>query len=108
MHTHRLLPTCVLLLLAACQTDDLNRPGTWRPGGANDANLRAMVADPAHLRAGVAATTERGMPAAQAIRRMETDRRRPLPDTRAAQIGVVHSGTISPTPGGTGGGENAP
>lgn len=101
----RLRPACALLLLAACQTDDLNRPGTWRPGGANDANLRAMVADPGHLRAGVAAPTERAMPATQAIRRMETDRRRPLPDTRAAQIGAANASAV---PSGSGGGRNAP
>ena len=53
------LPWGLLLLLplGACAgnglTDDpINRPGTWAPTGINDANLRAMVADPRDLVAG--------------------------------------------------------
>jgi hypothetical protein len=92
------LPRCILLLLplAACGPgDDFLRPGTWHPTGANEANLAAMLAEPAHARAGVAARTERGQPGSQAIRLLEQDRRRPLPDSRAAAVGNI--GT-TPTP----------
>jgi hypothetical protein len=80
----------LLLPLVACGPgDDFLRPGTWRPTGANEANLAAMLAEPSHARAGAAARTERAEPAALAIRRLELDRRRPLPDSRAAAIGSV-------------------
>jgi hypothetical protein len=83
-----------LLLLMPClagcaAVDDFHRPGTWQARGINEANLRAMLAEPAHAMRGVAARTERGQPASQAIHRLEQDRRRPLPDTRAAQIGAA-------------------
>jgi hypothetical protein len=48
------------LLAAACTDDPFERPGTVAPRGLNDANLRAMVVDPAHLRRGVDASTARG------------------------------------------------
>jgi hypothetical protein len=44
-----------------------NRPGTWQATGANDANLRAMIANPADLTRGAQpATASRGEAAAQA------------------------------------------
>jgi type IV pilus biogenesis protein CpaD/CtpE len=46
--------------LAACTDDPFERPGTVAPRGFNDANLRAMVVDPAHLRRGVDAPATRG------------------------------------------------
>ncbi len=101
-------PLLLIALLCGCATDDLERPGTWRPSGANDANLRAMIAEPSHLRSGVAARTERAEPATQAIQRLQTDRRRPLPDSRAAQIGVNPAGIPSAVPSAAGGGANAP
>jgi hypothetical protein len=43
------------------------RPGTWQATGANDANLRAMIANPADLTRGAQpATASRGEAAAQA------------------------------------------
>ncbi len=88
----------ILLLalpLAACGPgDDFTRPGTWRATGANDANLATMLVEPAHARAGVAARTDRGQPGSHAIRLLEQDRRRPLPDSRAATIGNI--GAASP------------
>ena len=87
------LQRLILLLalpLAACGPgDDFARPGTWRPTGANEANLATMLVEPAHARAGVAARTERGQPGSHAIRLLEQDRRRPLPDSRAATIGSI-------------------
>ena len=101
-------PLMLIALLCGCATSHLEQPGTWRPIGANDINLRAMVSDPAHLRAGVAASTERGAPAALAIRLLNTNRRRPLPDTRAAQIGAVAGGVPTAAAPAAGVGSNAP
>ena len=56
----RLLAAAAAASLAACTDDPFERPGTVAPRGFNDANLRAMVVDPAHLRRGVEATTTRG------------------------------------------------
>lgn len=83
------LPLLVLLLAGCAATDDFRRPGTWQASGINDANLRAMLAEPGHAVRGVGARTERGQPASQAIRRLEQGRRQPLPDSRAAQIGAA-------------------
>lgn len=89
----------LLLTLAGCAPDDFSRPGTWQPSGVNEANLRAMVAEPRHLRHGVAAPTERALPAVQAIRRLDADRRRPLPDSRTTQVGGTGGGnTGAPGP----------
>ena len=85
-----------LLLLGACKGQDFEREGTWRATGANDSNLRSMLADPSDETRGVAATTSRGTTAAQAVIRLDEDRRRPLPDSRAAQIG----GLATQAPGG--------
>ncbi len=59
-------PLCLLLALAACGPEPFDREGTWRATGANEANLRAMVADPAHLTRGAAPLAPaRGESAAQ-------------------------------------------
>lgn len=75
----------VPVLLAACTTpavvDPFDRDGMWRPTGVNEANLRAMVADPAHLSRGVAAQTPaRGEAAALAAQRLG------FPSTPAAGV----------------------
>lgn len=54
------LAAAACAFLAGCTADPFERPGTVAPRGYNDTNLRAMVADPAHLRHGVDATTARG------------------------------------------------
>jgi hypothetical protein len=75
----RALSLATLLMLGACQTDDFSRPGTWQPTGANDQNLRAMLAEPVHAARGVAAPDDRGSAGSAAIGRLHSDRRRPLP-----------------------------
>jgi hypothetical protein len=82
-----------VLLLAGC---DFERPRTWSASGANDANLRAMLADPSDAVRGVAAPTDRGQPASVAIYRLEQGRRPPLPDSRASAIGAI---AAPPPPG---------
>ncbi len=88
MPKHRLF--LFLLLLAGCAGggDDYARPGTWAPSGVNDANLRAMLANPADATQGQAARTERAVPATLAIRRLERDNRRPLLNTNASRVGI--------------------
>lgn len=64
---------------SACSNEaEIDRPGTWQPTGANEHNLRAMVADPRDLEAGAGAATDRGSGAARAVTRLLVDRRRPL------------------------------
>jgi hypothetical protein len=97
---------CTLLLpmwvaLAGCnQIDPYTRPGNWRPNGANDANLRAMVAVPADLAVATPASPADGQLAATAVDRLRHDAVRPLPDSGLAQI--------TPVSGGSGAGPPAP
>lgn len=96
-----LLLSC--LVLAGCGPDDFSRPGTWQATGINDANLRAMLADPRHAVGGVGAATDRGEPGVAAIERLNQDRRRPLPDSRAAMIGSAPAASApAPAMGGSG------
>lgn len=45
----------LVLALGAClQQEPYERAGTWQAGGANEANLRAMIANPGDLDRGVA------------------------------------------------------
>jgi hypothetical protein len=93
-----LIPLAALpVVLAACTGtfDPTEREGTWRPRGANDTNLRAMIVEPAHLELGVGDPRGRGRQATNAIERLEDDEVKPLPDVRASPVGPL---------GGTGGG----
>ena len=90
-----------LLGLGGCaQLDPLTKEGDWRPTGANDANLRAMVAVPSDLAYGRAARTSDGRLAAQAVERLRTGKVYPLPDTGISRIG---GGGSSGAPGRRGG-----
>jgi hypothetical protein len=82
----RAFRTCILAAtaaaaLAACTDDPFERPGTVAPRGYNDANLRAMVVDPAHLRRGVGADTERGDAGAKPVDLLRAGKRAPLLST---------------------------
>ncbi len=79
----RLNPVWILcLLLAACQQDPVNNPGTWKLPSkgltSNDENLRAMVVNPQDLVAGTGDQTGEGVNAARAARRELTGHRAPL------------------------------
>ncbi|MBU8537353.1 hypothetical protein [Falsiroseomonas tokyonensis] len=78
-----LLLTCSALAGCGGATDPFDRPGTLRARGLNDANLRAMIADPSHLERGVATTTERGAAAATGVGLLRNGRRRELPGAPA-------------------------
>lgn len=102
-----LLLAPLLLACAGCAvTDPLYREGLWHPTGANEANLRMMVAMPSNLVQGVAARGDDGHRAAHAVHRLRTDRVRELPNTGISKIAPVSAGAASAAPAAPGeGGE---
>jgi hypothetical protein len=86
----------LLIVLAGCDSiDPYRREGTWRPNGANEANLRAMVVVPSDLAVATRASPADGELAAAALSRLHHDRVRPLPDSALAQIVPISSGTAA-------------
>ena len=100
----------LLLVLGACAPDtyfppsDFERAGTWQAEGVNDRNLRAMVADPAHLSSGVGAASDRGAQGAAAVRALEAGRRPALP-AGLSDIGTQGATAAGVTSGGGGAGQ---
>ena len=83
----------LLLAMGGCAfTDPYERAGVWRPNGANDANLIAMVKTPSDLVQGVGDGLGNGQLAAAAIERLRADKVKPLPDSGVAQISLSGSG----------------
>jgi len=84
-----------LVLASGCAglADPFERPGTWTPRGANDANLRAMIVNPADLERGEGDPRGRGRQAANAVERLEDDAVKPLPDVRTSPGFGATSGT---------------
>jgi hypothetical protein len=92
----------LLILLGGCSTiDPYAREGVWRPLGANEANLRVHVADPAMLDRGVDDRNADGRVMAQAVDRYRHDRVRPLPASSVSRVQPTGQG---PTPTASGGG----
>ena len=96
----------LLPLLAGCagnpfSGDPMQRPGTWAPSADNDANLRAMIADPRDLRAGMDAPNSLGVEAAPAVGRLLAGRPLPLLDEPTTQLGGSSSGGAVPQGGGS-------
>jgi hypothetical protein len=83
------------LLIGGCAwiVDPQNAPGTWRPAGVNEHNLRVMAAVPSEIRQGATFAPTDGEAARDGANRLRTDRVRPLPDTGVARI------TITPNSG---------
>ena len=85
-----LLPAALLLAipaLAGCaQVDPFNHAGSWRPGGANERNLQAVLEDPRDLVTGRGASGADGQRAALAVERLRQDRVRSLPASGIARI----------------------
>ncbi len=90
--------------LAGCGPQyEIERPGTWQPTGANDRNLRAMIADPRDLGYGTASTTDRAGGAARAVTRVLIDRRRPLLNASVSRLAPSQDAADTPLGGGGGG-----
>lgn len=86
----------VLLVLAGCAQDPFDRPGTWSvpigTTGANDANLRTMIADPRDLTAGTGEENSTGTAAAGPVRKLLSGRRAQLPQSDVSTIKVGTGG----------------
>ncbi len=104
-----LLPMVMLLALGACSTDPFTQdqfaePGTWAPTNDNDANLRAMVANPHDLIAGRPMDGATGAEAVMPVEKLLAGKRKKLPATEANA--VYGSGGSGGGSGGSGGGSN--
>lgn len=95
MLTRVLICVTALMLTRCDMMDPYRRDGVWRPNGSNDANLRAMVAVPADLAQGVAASGGDGQQAAAALDRYRNDKVRALPDSAIAKVVPVSTGSAS-------------
>lgn len=82
-------------LLGGCAIDPYRLPGTWRPLGANEQNLRTMAVRPAETLGGSAYTGTDGQRAASAVERWRADRAKPLPESGVARIVPVQTGGAS-------------
>ncbi len=105
----RFVPTIwsllALVAVAGCDIankDPFERPMTWQPTGANDANLRAMVANPEDLTSGRGARGSHAILANAAVTRVLTDRVKQLPKVTTSGFG----GGGGEAGGGGGGGGN--
>jgi hypothetical protein len=93
MTTKYFIALFLLIALAGCdQIDPYKRSGDWRPNGANDSNLRAMVRVPSDLAQSTPTDSADGGLAA----RLRHDRVRPLLDSGLAQIQPVAAGSAAP------------
>jgi hypothetical protein len=87
------IPVLLALALSACDRfDPYEREGSWRPSGANDANLRAMLVEPDELFVGTSERGSDGQMGGVAVERLRNDRVRALPASRLVQIGVSGGG----------------
>lgn len=76
------LAACLTTLVSGCDSlEPFERPYTWHPIGANQANLAAMVADPVDLTHGRGTGRSTGVTAAAAIDRLRRDHVKQLPET---------------------------
>ena len=90
---------------AGCSDPEIDRPGTWKPTGINDQNLRAMLANPQDSYNGTGALTSRGDSGSRAVARLLADRRRALLDASLSHIapssGAAADSGPAPSPGGS-------
>ncbi|MBR0673000.1 hypothetical protein [Neoroseomonas soli] len=98
------------LALGACAPDtyfppsDIDRAGTWQAEGINERNLRAQIADPAHLTRGAAAATDRGDAGATGVRQLQAGQRPALPVSTLSEVGGGGGGGAAGASSGGGGG----
>jgi hypothetical protein len=84
--------------------DPYERPGVWRPMGANDLNRELQVSRPTDLVQGRGTTDSDGQTAAAAVDRLAHDRVKALPDSDISGVGGSGGGGGS---GGSGGGSGS-
>ena len=88
---------------AGCSDPEIDRPGTWKPAGVNDHNLRAMLVNQQDTYSGTGALTSRGDSGSRAVTRLLVDKRRPLLDvslsTVAPSTGAASDSGAVATPG---------
>jgi hypothetical protein len=99
---HRVLRAAIFLLpLAGCAglNNPYERAGTWRPEGVNDANIAAMVTHPGDLMLGKDDPVSPGQLSAAAVRRLLTDRVKPLATTSLGAIPQAAEAPASPAGG---------
>ena len=84
--------------------DPVLRSDLWHPIGVNETNIAAMVASPGDLIRGVEEPNADGVRAAAAVRRLETDHVKALPDSGLSEIEVKANGGGQGTAGAAGGG----
>lgn len=88
-----MIAALALLPLAACSVfDPYSREGTWRPTGANDANLAAQIIHPSDLVRGVDYAPTDGSMTTAAVSRYRTGKIKHLPDSSISTIRVQGSG----------------
>jgi hypothetical protein len=102
------LPILLVLMVAGCQADPIDKPGTWSlpPAGmtSNDTNLRTMLVNPNDAVAGTGEDTSMGTLSERPVELLVSGRRRPLPSVNASEIGVTgQQGQQQGTGGGAGG-----
>lgn len=98
-----LLCLAAFIGVAGCERNEpYARQGLWRPLRANDANLRAMIADPADLAQGRGTLLSSGDVAAAAVARLRADAVKPLPDSSLSSVQVSGAGAGQAAPGGAG------
>ncbi len=94
----------VLLTAAGCTPDyPLDKPGTWsidQYGNSNDANLRAMVANPRDLVAGSGESTSLGAEASPPVTRLYSGQRTPLPNIDTLDVNLEQEQPQQPAQGG--------
>ena len=87
--------------LCGC-TDPYQREGTWHATGVNEANLRALVADPSDLERGVSHRGTDGQLAAVAVARLRAGLAK-TPDSPSIVGMGASSGGAQPAPAAAGG-----
>ena len=80
---------CLTVVSACAQTDPYTREGVWRPNGANDKNLRAMIADPDDLMIGAADNLADGQVMSAAVARYRSGRVKELGGEAASKISPI-------------------
>ncbi len=86
----------LLALLSGCAgPDPYDFPHTWRPTGANDANLAAMAARPADLARGRGTGPTDGQVITTAVERLRSGRVKPLTEGGGASSSAAGGAALT-------------